>query len=155
MLVGKRQGFDVQDLRHAQQTVEINTQRMRGQLTIQTGAQAPKRMSIVFLDAQLPRQLPIDRFNQLTDAIVPFLELARHLLFLVGPRHGAQGNPMMLPQLGRLDGANVGFVRNTSKSVCSLSRSTPAARSGQLAGVSSKSKISPRIVMTHANGNQK
>ncbi len=97
MLVRESQGFDLQEIWLAQQTIDVDTQRMSGQLAVQTGTQAPKGMGVVLLNGKLPRQLAIDRFDQLTDGIMQMLERFRDLLFLVRARDRSQKNAVLSP----------------------------------------------------------
>ena len=110
MLVGESQGFDLKEVWLTQQAIDIDTQRMRGQLAIQPGTQAPKRMGIVFFDAQLPCQLTIDRFNQLADRGMQMFKCLRNLLFLVRAWNGPQVDPILLPEFGCLDRTDVRLV---------------------------------------------
>ena len=70
MLIRESQGFDLQKVRLAQQSVDINTQGMRGQLAEQTGTQPPKGMGIILFNGKLAGQLPIDGFDQLADGVM-------------------------------------------------------------------------------------
>jgi len=53
MLVRESQGFDLQEVRLAQETIDVNTQGMRGELGIQAGTQAPKGIGMIGFDVKL------------------------------------------------------------------------------------------------------
>jgi hypothetical protein len=59
MLVGESQGFDLQKVLPSHQTIEVDTQRMRGQLGIEPGTQAPKGMGMVDLDVNCSESWPL------------------------------------------------------------------------------------------------
>ena len=79
----KGQGLDAQPLGIAQQAIEINTQRVGGQLGIQPSTQPPKAVGVVGLDLELLGQLSIHRFDDLADLVDQPSHLARHLRFLI------------------------------------------------------------------------
>jgi hypothetical protein len=66
----KSQVFELQEVRLTEQAIDINAQCMSSQLAIKTSTQAPKGMGEVFLDTELPRQLSVDGFDQLTDGVM-------------------------------------------------------------------------------------
>ena len=53
MLVRESQGFDLQKVWVSQEPIEINAQRVRGQLGVQTGTQSPECVRVIFLDVEL------------------------------------------------------------------------------------------------------
>jgi hypothetical protein len=55
MPVWESHGFYLEEVWLAQQTVDINTQGMCGQLTYQTSTEAPKGVGIVFFNGELIR----------------------------------------------------------------------------------------------------
>lgn len=110
MLIRKSQGFDMKEIWLTQQAVDVNTQRMSGQLTVQAGTQSPKSMGVVLLNRELPGQLAVDRLDQLSDGIVQMLESRRNLLFLVYSRNGAQRDTIFLPQFRRDRCTNIALV---------------------------------------------
>jgi hypothetical protein len=59
-LIRKSQRFDLKEIWLTQQAIDVNTQRMSGQLAVQTGTQSPKGMGVVLLNRELPRQLAVD-----------------------------------------------------------------------------------------------
>lgn len=83
---------------------------MSRQLAVQAGTQAPKRMGEILFNSEMPRQLPVDRLDQLANGIVKLLIGWRDLLFLVRSRESAQGDPMFLPQFFGFGGTDVSFV---------------------------------------------
>ena len=70
MLVGEGQILDLQEIWLAQQTVDVDTEGMCGELGIESGTQPSKRMSMVGLDVQLLRELAIDGLNDLANRVV-------------------------------------------------------------------------------------
>jgi hypothetical protein len=58
-------------------------------------------MGIVLLDAQLQRQLGVDRLNQLPHGAMPMFGLLRDLYLLIGPLDGAEADAVLTPQFGR------------------------------------------------------
>ncbi len=110
MLVGKSQGFDLQEFRLGQQTIDVNAQRMSSQLAVQAGTQAPEGMGVILLDAQLPRQLAVHCLNQLAEGIMQMSKRLRNLLHLIGARDGSQTDAVLLPQLSGFGGTDIAFV---------------------------------------------
>jgi len=80
------------------------------QLAEQASTQAPKGMGIILLNGELPRQLPIHGFDQLTDGVMKMLERIRNLLLLVRPWDGSQANSVLFPQFGGFGRTDVAFV---------------------------------------------
>lgn len=110
MLNGKSQRFDLKEIRLTHQAIDVNAQRMSGQLTVQAGTQSPKGMGVVLLNCELPGQLAVDRLDQLSNGIVQMLKSRRNLLFLVCSRNGAQRDAIFLPQFYGYLGTNIAFV---------------------------------------------
>lgn len=110
MLDRESQGLDLKEVRLSQQAIDVNTQGMSRQFAVQAGTQAPKRMGIILLNCELPRQLTVDGFNQLTDGVMQMLESRGNLLLLVYTRDGAQQDAIFLPQFSRFLRADIAFV---------------------------------------------
>ncbi len=110
MLVGKGQSLDLKEIRLTQQAVDINRQSMSGQFAVQASTQAPKGMGVVLFNAELPRQLTVHCFDQLTDCVVKVFERFGNLLFLVGTGDGTQQNAVFLPQFSSFWRTDVAFV---------------------------------------------
>lgn len=85
MLVRESQGFDLQEVRLAQETIDINAQGMSGEFGVQTGTQAPKRMGMIGFNVELLSQLAIHGFDDLAHCLHQSFDSGRHLLFLVAP----------------------------------------------------------------------
>ena len=77
MLAGKGEHLDFQRLRLSHELVEVDGQGMSGQLGQQSGAQPPKRVSMVELDLKLFGQLTVDGFHNLTSTVVQSAEFGR------------------------------------------------------------------------------
>jgi hypothetical protein len=69
MLVWESQGFDLQALWLAQQSVDVNAQGMCGQFGVEPGTQAPEGMSVIDLDLEYFRKLAVDGFDHLAHPI--------------------------------------------------------------------------------------
>ena len=67
MLNRKGQSLDLQEGWLADQAVEIDTQGMCGQFSIEPSAQAPEGMSMIDFNMELTGELCIHRFNHLTN----------------------------------------------------------------------------------------
>ncbi len=69
MLDRKRELLDLQEVRIAEQAVEIDAKRMCGQLGIQPRDEPPERVRMIGLNAELFAQLTVDRFDDLAGGI--------------------------------------------------------------------------------------
>ncbi len=87
MLVRRRegQGFDAQRLGHTKQAVEVEAEGVGGQLRVEPGAQAPKALGMVHLNAELLSQLAIDRLRNLAGPVQRPPDRLRHLALLGAP----------------------------------------------------------------------
>ena len=110
MLDREGESLDLQEVRIAQQAIDVDAYRMRGQLGIQSGTQSPKGMRVIDLDVELLRQLVVDRLDDLTDGVDDPPEGPWQLSLLVAAWQRQQADAVVSPQLGCLFGADVGFV---------------------------------------------
>src|SRR6266508_2252914 len=110
MLDREGESLDLQPVRVAQETIQVDTQGMRRQFGPQPRTQPPERMRMVGLDPELLRQLSVDRLDDLTRPVQGPGYRGRELLLHVAPRQRQQPNPVLLPQVRSFGGANVGLV---------------------------------------------
>lgn len=100
MLIGKSQRLDLQELWFAQQTIDVNAQRMCCQLGIEPGTQAPKGMSVIDFDLEYLRKLMVDGFDHLADPIQKSALIGWQLRFLVAPWQGHQPDAVVSEEFG-------------------------------------------------------
>ena len=110
MLDREGDSLDLQEVRVAQQAIDVDAYHMRGQLGILSGTQSPKGMRVIDLDVELLRQLVVDRLDDLTDGVDDPPEGPWQLSLLVAAWQRQQADAVVSPQLGCLFGADVGFV---------------------------------------------
>jgi len=102
--------LDLQEIRIAEQAIEINTKGMCCELGEQAGAQAPKGMSMIDFQVKLFTELSVDGFDDLADLIMLAPGGGRNLLFLVAAGQRDQLQAIGLPETSGFFGADVGFV---------------------------------------------
>ena len=110
MLNRKRQGLDLQESWLADQAVEIDTQGVCGEFGVEARAQAPEGMGMIDFNLELAGELCIDRFNHLADRVVETAQAARQLLLLILSRNRGEVDAVVLPQVNRFFGTDVGFI---------------------------------------------
>ena len=81
MLVVKGQFLDFQIVRCAQETVDIDAEGMCGQLSVESGTQAPQSMGAVGFNRELCFELTGDGFDHLADRVVEAAGVFGELLF--------------------------------------------------------------------------
>ena len=70
MLNRESQGLDLQKGRLADQAIEIDTQGMCGEFSVEASAQAPEGMGMIDFNLELAGELCIEGFNHLADRVV-------------------------------------------------------------------------------------
>jgi hypothetical protein len=110
MLIGKRQGLDLQELWLSQQTVDKDAKDMSGQLGMAPGDQNPKGVRMVFLDLKLLGQLSIDRLSHLPNGFEQMLDFWRNLFLLITVGQSWQAHPVLLQQFSRFFDTDVAFI---------------------------------------------
>jgi hypothetical protein len=110
MIDRESQSLDLQEVRLAQKTIEIDAKCMCGEFGIETCTEAPKRMGMIGLDVELLSQLAIDGFDHLSSRIEEMLDVGRQLALLVAAWQGVQTNAIVFKQVGCLLGADVSLV---------------------------------------------
>jgi hypothetical protein len=83
---------------------------MSRQFAVQASTQPSEGMGVIFLNHKLPRQLPVDRFDQRADGVLQILKGSRDLFFLVGARDRTQDNPIFCPQGSGYNGTDITLV---------------------------------------------
>ena len=115
MLVGERQSLDLQEVGVAEQAVEVEAEGVGGQLRVQAGGEARKRVGVVDLNVELLLELVVDGLDDLASAR-PHAG-TRHaadgwgqLPLLVAAGDGEEGDPALLPEGSGKHGTNGGLV---------------------------------------------
>ena len=83
MLDRKGKGLDLQEVRVAKQTIDIDAQGMSGELGVETGTETPEGMGMVSLDVKLFGQLSVDGLDDLAHAVEEAPHGLRQLPFLI------------------------------------------------------------------------
>lgn len=96
--------------RAAQQQIEVDPDRMRGEFGYHTGTQAPPALSTVALQVELIDQPAVDRPNDLTEVGDRSGQLGGELPPLVAATRGEQPQVVVAGQQGGHRGPDVAFV---------------------------------------------
>ena len=110
MLNRKSESLDLEEGRLTEQTIDVDAQRMRCEFGVEASAQTPEGVSVIDFNVELIGELRIHGFNHLPYRVVKTPQGVRQLLLLITTRNSFELNPILLPQLGRFGGANVGFI---------------------------------------------
>ena len=110
MLVRGGEGLDLEDIVFSKEAVEVEAEGVSGQLGVQAGGEARKRVGVVDLNVELLLELVVDGLDDLASAIEHAADGWGQLPLLVAAGDGEEGDPALLPEGGGKHCTNVGFV---------------------------------------------
>lgn len=88
MLVGESERLDLESLGVSEEAIEVEAEGVRGELGVEPGAEAPERVGLMGGEAELLRQLVVDRLDDLAGAIEQTGRRGGQLAVLVATRYG-------------------------------------------------------------------
>ena len=110
MLNRKSQGLDLQEVRLADQAVEIDTQGMSSEFGVEASTQAPEGMRMIDFNLELAGELGIHGFNHLADRVVETVYVAWQLFVLILSRDRGELDAVVLPQVSSFFGTDISFI---------------------------------------------
>ena len=110
MLVREGEGLDLEDIVFSKEAVEVEAEGVSGQLGVQAGGEARKRVGVVDLNVELLLELVVDGLDDLASAIEHAADGWGQLPLLVAARDGEEGDPALLPEGSGKHGTNGGLV---------------------------------------------
>ena len=110
MLVRGGEGLDLEDIVFSKEAVEVEAEGVSGQLGVQAGGEARKRVGVVDLNVELLLELVVDGLDDLASAIEHAADGWGQLPLLVAAGDGEEGDPALLPEGSGKHGTNGGLV---------------------------------------------
>ena len=110
MLVRGGEGLDLEDIVFSKEAVEVEAEGVSGQLGVQAGGEARKRVGVVDLNVELLLELVVDGLDDLASAIEHAADGWGQLPLLVAAGDGEEGDPALLPEGSGKHCTNGGLV---------------------------------------------
>lgn len=97
MLNRESQSFDLQKGRLAEQTININAQRMSSEFGVEASTKAPKGMGMIDFNVELIGKLCVHSFDHLAHRVEKALCGTRQLFLLIATRNRFELNSILFP----------------------------------------------------------
>ncbi len=110
VLVGWSEGCDLEKLLLAEQSVEIDTQGVGGELGVQPRTQSPEGVRLMSTDPKVIGELAVHRLDDLAQPVQALGSGLWELLVLIPPRHAEQMHILRVIKRSRNWRAHIAFV---------------------------------------------